>query len=336
MLKKLTLALFVLSLSVFAKSPDGKFAFIQQDLNNLSSTVGSNPDLDELMKTANRIGIMNDRCRSISLTEPLDEGCQTFYKVTLPEFEKKYSQVTGNIRIGSMQLKDGVQNRIANINACVDALMPFFVSHSSVLELNGDIVDVIPLDDMGEKINVKYNFELRLSKPAVKSLLDMAGSWLEQCGTVIIDKSTGEYIPMFTKKVEALNEKMAAVSPVQIDPKVVNSSIGGGHKAIEMQFAFKSKDVGYYRFGQEKLFAAQNEKRYGIVFLGMYVDYLGDVKNDGIKLTTGVDMGCFRDGRVYSGCGALSSVFRMSQNQKFRGEKKTLTSKGVDGTWIWF
>lgn len=338
MFKKAALILLTVSIAAFAaNSSSEKFSYMKNDLSKLAQLSSSNTDLNELLETANLIGEMNDRCGSISLTEPLDESCQTFYKVTLPEFEKKYSQVTGSIRIGSMQLKDGAQHRIANINACVDALTPFYVSHSSVLELDGDIVDVIPLDEMGERINVKYDFELRLSKLAIKSLLKMADSWLSQCGSAIVDKSSGEYVPMFSKKVEALNKQMAAVSPVQIEAKVVNSNIGGGHKAIEMVFAFKSKNVGYYRFGKEKLFTAQNESSYGIVFLGMYMDYLGYAKQDGLKLVSSVDFGCVSDGNEKPyGCGAMSSTFRRTQNQKFRGDKKTLTSKGVDGTWIWY
>ena len=60
------------TISVFVKNPE-EIRALQEDLKNLQTMVGdSNPEVAALLKRANRVAEMNDRCASISLNDLLD------------------------------------------------------------------------------------------------------------------------------------------------------------------------------------------------------------------------------------------------------------------------
>ena len=58
------------TISVFVKNPE-EIRALQEDLKNLQTMVGdSNPEVAALLKRANRVAEMNDRCASISELVP--------------------------------------------------------------------------------------------------------------------------------------------------------------------------------------------------------------------------------------------------------------------------
>ena len=92
------------TISVFIKSSEDIRA-LRDDLKTLQTMAGgSNAGVDSLLKRANYIAEMNDRCASVSINEVLDTTCGHFYEVELPAFENKYMELTGEIRLGSMHM----------------------------------------------------------------------------------------------------------------------------------------------------------------------------------------------------------------------------------------
>ena len=92
------------TVSVFVKSPE-EIRKLKDDLKNLQIMAGdSNPEVAALLKRANRIAEMNDRCSSVSLNDLLDTTCAQFYEVELPTFENDYMELTGEVRLGSMRM----------------------------------------------------------------------------------------------------------------------------------------------------------------------------------------------------------------------------------------
>jgi hypothetical protein len=54
---------------------------------------------------------MNDRCGIVSINDVLDEECGHFYAVDLPEFEARYMEVTGELRLGVMTMANNLEQR---------------------------------------------------------------------------------------------------------------------------------------------------------------------------------------------------------------------------------
>ncbi|SOE78177.1 hypothetical protein SAMN05720781_2402 [Fibrobacter sp. UWT3] len=94
------------TVSVFVKSPE-EIQKLKDDIKNLQTMAGdSNPEVAALLKRANRIAEMNDRCSSVSLNDLLDTTCARFYEIELPTFENDYMELTGEVRLGSMRMVD--------------------------------------------------------------------------------------------------------------------------------------------------------------------------------------------------------------------------------------
>ena len=127
------------TISVFIKSSEDIRA-LRDDLKTLQTMAGgSNAGVDSLLKRANYIAEMNDRCASVSINEVLDTTCGHFYEVELPAFENKYMELTGEIRLGSMHMATNLQERIHQLASCTDALTSIIVSRDQLLRLQGNM-----------------------------------------------------------------------------------------------------------------------------------------------------------------------------------------------------
>ena len=136
------------TVSIFVKDAS-EFQAIQNDLRQLKASIGSNnPDVDSLINRANRIAKMNDRFSMISINDMLDEECGHFYAVELPEFESRYMEVTGELRLGVMTMADNLEQRTQQIDACTDAFSRIVASKENLLKIEGS-VDLEPLSHSG-------------------------------------------------------------------------------------------------------------------------------------------------------------------------------------------
>ena len=125
--------------SIFVKDAD-EFNKIKKDLENLKTGLGqNNADFDSLWQKAERIAKMNDQCSMISINEVLNDECSHFYAVELPEFETKYMEVTGELRLGAMTMGNSLAERTEQIKTCATALGGILVSKEQLLKLNGSV-----------------------------------------------------------------------------------------------------------------------------------------------------------------------------------------------------
>ena len=147
------------TVSIFVKDAS-EFQAIQNDLQQLKAGIGSdNPEVDSLINRANRIAKMNDRCSMVSINDVLDEECGHFYAVELPEFESRYMEVTGELRLGVVTMANDLEQRTQQIDACTDAFSRIIASKENLLKIEGG-VDLEPLSHAGA-FDASYNFKLR-------------------------------------------------------------------------------------------------------------------------------------------------------------------------------
>ena len=196
--------------SIFVKDAE-EFQAIQKELDQLKSGLGqSSPELDSLWERANSIAKMNDRCSMISINEVLDAECSHFYAVELPEFETKFMQVTGELRLGFMSMGNSLAERTEQIKACAAALGGILVSKEQLVKLNGT-VDLEPLTFDGA-FDATYDFNLFFDSERMEQQKRMMERWLSKCSDIVLRKSGDEYAPLFLQSVTQINDSLDRVN----------------------------------------------------------------------------------------------------------------------------
>ena len=192
--------------SIFVKDAD-EFKSIKKELDQLKSGLGqSNAEVDSLWERANRIAKMNDRCATISINEVLDDECNHFYAVELPEFETKFMEVTGELRLGFMSMGNSLAERTEQIKACASALGGIIVSKDQLVKLDGS-VDLEPLTFDGA-FDATYNFKLFFDADRMEQQKRMMERWLSKCGEIVLRKAGDEYAPLFLQSVAQINDSL--------------------------------------------------------------------------------------------------------------------------------
>jgi hypothetical protein len=194
------------TISVFVKNPEDIRA-LKDELKNLQTMVGdSNPEIAALLKKANRVAEMNDRCASISLNDLLDTTCARFYEVELPAFENEYMEVTGEVRLGSMRVATTLEERTRQLATCSDALTSIVISRDQLLRLRGNVY-LEPINYEGD-FDAEYDFELSYDPARVNQQLRLANLWIEKCGPIVIRQSGSEFAPMFVATLKVKNDSL--------------------------------------------------------------------------------------------------------------------------------
>ena len=196
--------------SIFVKDAK-EFQAIQKELDQLKAGLGKqNPEVDALWERANHIAKMNDRCSMISINEVLDDECSHFYAVELPEFETKFMEITGELRLGFMSMGNSLAERTEQIKACAAALGGILVSKQQLLKLNGT-VDLEPLTFDGA-FDATYNFSLSFDAERMDQQKRMMERWLSKCGDIVLRKAGDEYAPLFLQSVNQINDSLERVN----------------------------------------------------------------------------------------------------------------------------
>ena len=166
------------TISVFTKSPEEMRA-LKEELKNLQTMAGdSNPEVAALLKKANRIAEMNDRCASISLNDLLDTACARFYEVELPTFENEYMELTGEVRLGSMRMATTLEERTRQLASCSEALTSIVISREQLLRLRGNVY-LEPINFEGD-FDAEYRFSLSYDSARVSQQQRLANLWIEK------------------------------------------------------------------------------------------------------------------------------------------------------------
>lgn len=192
--------------SIFVKDAE-EFKSIQKELDQLKAGLGQpNAEVDSLWERANRIAKMNDRCSMISINEVLDDECNHFYAVELPEFETKFMEVTGELRLGFMSMGNSLAERTEQIKACASALGGIIVSKEQLVKLDGS-VDLEPLTFDGA-FDATYDFNLFFDADRMEQQKNMMERWLSKCGDIVLRKAGDEYAPLFLQSVMQINDSL--------------------------------------------------------------------------------------------------------------------------------
>ena len=194
------------TVSIFVKDAS-EFQAIQNDLQQLKAGIGSdNPEVDSLIARANRIAKMNDRCSMVSINDVLDEECGHFYAVDLPEFEARYMEVTGELRLGLVTMANDLEQRTQQIDACTDAFSRIVASKENLLKIEGG-VDLEPLSHAGA-FDASYNFKLTYDERRMDQQKHFTELWLSKCGDIVLRKSGDEFAPLFVQALDHMNDSL--------------------------------------------------------------------------------------------------------------------------------
>lgn len=194
------------TVSVFVKSPE-EIRALKDELKNLQTMAGdSNPEVAALLKKANRIAEMNDRCASISLNELLDTTCAHFYEVELPTFENEYMELTGEVRLGSMRMATTFDERIRQLASCTDALTSIVKSREQLLRLRGNVY-LEPINYDGD-FDAEYDFTLSYDSARVSQQQRLANLWTQKCGSIVLRQSGRDFAPMFVATLKVKNDSL--------------------------------------------------------------------------------------------------------------------------------
>lgn len=194
------------TVSIFVKDAS-EFQAIQADLQQLKAGIGSdNPEVDSLISRANRIAKMNNRCGMVSINDVLDEECGHFYAVELPEFESRYMEVTGELRLGVVTMANDLEQRTQQIDACTDAFSRIIASKENLLKIEGG-VDLEPLSHAGA-FDASYNFKLRYDGRRMDQQKHFTELWLSKCGDIVLRKSGDEFAPLFVQALDHMNDSL--------------------------------------------------------------------------------------------------------------------------------
>lgn len=234
--------------SIFVKKA-ADFELIQKDLKTLQSGLGAdNPELDSMLTAAGRIAQMNDRCAMVSINEVLDDECSRFYQVDLPEFETKYMDLTGEIRLGALKMGNTLAERTEQIRVCADALGGILVPKVQMLKLNGNL-DLEPLSYQGG-FDATYDFKLYYDAGRMEQQQSMMERWLDRCGDVVVRKAGDEFAPLFMESVGMLNDSLKLVGAnvkIVVEPELLDFYLDLEHPV----------SAGYFLNGA-RLFAVDN------------------------------------------------------------------------------
>lgn len=193
------------SASIFVQDP-AVFHQRQAELEKLKNSLdGKNEGLDSLLVEAGRIAKMNDQCAAISINDVMGEECWAFYRVELPAFEEKFMQVTGEVRLGHMEMARGLEDRKMQIDACTEALYSFAHSKDQFLNLDGGVF----LEPLSKGFQANYDFTLQYEPNHRKNSFEIAKKWGETCREMVIRQGGEGFAPFFLEKLEQLNADLS-------------------------------------------------------------------------------------------------------------------------------
>lgn len=154
--------------------------------------------LDNLWYQASKIEQMNDRCGSIDLTELLDDDCGYFYQHELPQFERDFFEVTGEIRLSSNRLSNAINNKRYAIEQCYEALQIESFHPTRFYELNGHYTP----EPLSKGFEVSYEFGLHPNRDVLNDIDQRLNSWIKACGEYIMHSdNSGALAPLFVEKI---------------------------------------------------------------------------------------------------------------------------------------
>ena len=288
------------TISVFVKSPE-ELRQLKEELKNLQTMAGdSNPEIAALLERANRVAAMNDRCSSISINDLLDTTCARFYEVELPAFENEYMEVTGEVRLGSMQMATTLEERIRQLSSCSEALTSIVVSREQLLRIRGNVY-LEPINFEGD-FDAEYNFALSYDPARIAQQMRLANLWIEKCGSIVLRQSGAEFAPMFVATLKVKNDSLKKIGS--------NVKIMMNKKTLSLRVDMRRPVNGAYYLNGIRLFEKTldaDKKQSHLIF---------DIKNK----------------KAESAEGAQDGVIQQFQGKRvFNKIRKT----EMVGRWIW-
>ncbi len=192
--------------SIFVQDP-AIFHQRQVELQKLKGNLtGSTESLDSLLEQANKISKMSDRCASVSINDVMDEDCWHFFQVALPAFEAQYMKVTGEVRLGHMEMTRGLEDRKLQISACAEALSDIAFSKDQFLMLDGGV----DLEPLATGFQANYDFTLKYEPEHQKQVFEIAEVWGKTCRDMVVRKDGEGFAPYFIDRLQKLNEGLAS------------------------------------------------------------------------------------------------------------------------------
>ena len=207
----------------------------------------SRQQLTELWSEASEIAELNDRCGEISLTEELDYSCSSFYEVKLPEFERRYTQLTGEVRMNALRLSLSMNDKRQAIEACYEAIPFGDFNLSKIYDVSGSFIPE-PLD--GGRTEVSYRISLRANSERKKAFEKVVASWYKTCKSQILrSDGSGQLAPLFEQRLES-SEGFG----VYALNRVSDRNYGYGSSSTQYKLVLKKNVSASYTLNGEEIF----------------------------------------------------------------------------------
>jgi len=159
--------------------------------------------LEALRKKAVDVAALNEECKSFDLSSVPNERCNTYYRIELPAFEEEFSRITGNLYLNRISMVAGLNNRMKQIDACVDA-MAVFVNPSTraenLVHPKKLLAGLEPLDE--KTAEFYYKFSIEMDQDRVVKIIRIAEQWAKSCEPIVKHTATNEFAPYFLKNTK--------------------------------------------------------------------------------------------------------------------------------------
>ena len=207
----------------------------------------SKQQLTELWAEASEIAELNDRCGEISLTEELDYSCSHFYEVVLPEFESRYTQLTGEVRMNALRLSLSMNDKRQAIEACYEAIPFGDFNLSKIYDVSGDFIPE-PLD--GGRVEVSFRVSLHANRERREAFENRVDAWYKACKSQILrSDGSGQLAPLFEQRLES-SEGFGVYALNRVSDK----NYGYGSYSTEYKLVLKKNVSASYTLNGEEIF----------------------------------------------------------------------------------
>lgn len=182
------------------------FSKMMKDLNSLRGQGGSNNKaFQDLLDRASKVSQMYDRCASINLSDAIDTSCVHFFNIDFPAFEKKYFEMTGEMRISSVKVTNDLVERREQLSKCSQFLFDNMLEAETFITLRGRKWNVEPLDDYA--VEVAFAFDFLFDDSRADQMNTFANAWADKCGDIIMNENGMSFAPYFVNKIEEQNTR---------------------------------------------------------------------------------------------------------------------------------
>jgi hypothetical protein len=183
---------------------------IEQLLSKGNLTKPEKKDLEKLRARAIEVATLNEECKSLDTSRVPNKKCLSFYRIELPKFEEELGRVTGNLYLSPLKMVKGLQDRMQQIDVCVDAMKAFLDPLQKAQNLiESPVKEIAILEPINrDTAEFNYKFTVGLDRNRLNILDTIVQRWEQSCGDIVKHPVEYRFAPYFLSRLkEVYNTK---------------------------------------------------------------------------------------------------------------------------------